>query len=198
MAFTNGGSLLASREERTEPELIILRSWRALSVIACVALAGCGPAVSAASPAASTGATPASVASSTAPAASSCRLLTSSEVSSALGVPVEPAKRISFGGCLFSITGGAGAVNIGVISYGSPSAARADLQGEISADSGCCEVAQVDGIGQQAISITGSTTGSAVLAAIGKNVLTVNIGWQGAAEHPEMAARLAHDAAARL
>jgi hypothetical protein len=37
-----------------------------------------------------------------------------------------------------------------------------------------------------------------VLAAIGKNVLTVHIGWHGADGHPEMAARLARDAAARL
>jgi hypothetical protein len=68
----------------------------------------------------------------------------------------------------------------------------------VSADSGCCKVTQVDDLGQRAISVTGSTVGTLVLAAFGAKVLTVNIGWSGAAAHPEMAVRLARDAVARL
>ena len=89
-------------------------------------------------------------------------------------------------------------MNIGLASYGSASGARQYLQGTVSADSGCCKVARVGDLGQQAISVSGSTVGTAVLAAFGAKVLTVNVSWRGAAADPEMAVQLARDAAARL
>lgn len=89
-------------------------------------------------------------------------------------------------------------MNIGLVSYGSSSGARKYLQGKVSTDSGCCKVAQVSNLGQQAISVTANTEGTTVLAAFGANVLTVNITWSEAAAHPEMAVTLARDAAARL
>ena len=107
-------------------------------------------------------------------------------------------RTIGFGDCLFSITGGAGEVNIGLTPYGSAQQARGDLQNEASSDTGCCKVTQISDLGQSAMSVTGNTVGTSVLAVFGSKVLTVNIGWSVAAGHPAMAVTLARDAARHL
>jgi hypothetical protein len=89
-------------------------------------------------------------------------------------------------------------VNIGLTPYGSAQQARGDLQNEASSDAGCCKVTQISDLGQSAMSVTGNTVGTSVLAVFGSKVLTVNIGWSVAAGHPAMAVTLARDAARHL
>jgi hypothetical protein len=174
------------------------RSWRLAGFVACAVLTGCGARGTAALPQTPSPARPLSSATATATPDSSCRLLTRDEVRSALGASVNAPRTIGSGDCLFSITGGTGEVNIGWTPFGSAQQARADLQSQASSDTGCCKVMQLSDLGQSAMSVTGKTVGTSVLAVFGSKVLTVNVGWSGAAGHPAMAITLAREAASHL
>ncbi len=164
------------------------RSAGACVTLACLAIAGCN----------GHAATPPPTPSPSFPATSSCRLLTHAEVQSALGIPIEPAKAIGFGGCLFSIPDGAGEVDFGVTAFKSASLAQEYVKQQAPVGSSCCKVSTIRDLGQLAVTITGKTEGTSVLAVFGSRVLTVNISWNAAITHPGMALTLAREAAGRL
>jgi hypothetical protein len=130
--------------------------------------------------------------------ASNCRLLTQAQVQAALGVSIDPAKPAGFGGCLFTIGGGAGTVTLGITTYPSATQAHDYLKQQTSFDSGCCHVTKINALGQQAMSVTGNTTGTSVLAVFGPKVLTVTVAWHGAVIRPGIAVTLAREASGRV
>jgi hypothetical protein len=88
-------------------------------------------------------------------------------------------------------------VNFGVESFSSPAQARHDLRQHEASDKGVSEltVTEVPGLGQEAITVTGSQVAS-VMVIVGARELVLNVSLARATS--EMAVTLARDALSRM